>query len=81
MVKGGGDFEIFFSSMSVALLGIIVYNVITAFSLRNLLKRFGFLKISRILDRPRAQASPVPQAKTHKNPHKTVPCKNCQKAI
>ena len=42
-----GDFEIFFSAASVTVLGFIVYNAINCFSFRELLKRFGFLKISR----------------------------------
>jgi NADH:ubiquinone oxidoreductase subunit 3 (subunit A) len=42
-----GDFEIFFATVSVTILGFIVYNVINCFSFRELLKRFGFLKISR----------------------------------
>ena len=42
-----GDFEIFFAASSVTVLGFIIYNVITSFSFRDLLKRFGFLKISR----------------------------------
>jgi len=42
-----GDFEIFLSTCSVTLLGFIIYNVINCFSFRDLLKRFGFLKISR----------------------------------
>ena len=42
-----GDFEVFFAVISVTVLGFIVYNVINCFSFRELLKRFGFLKISR----------------------------------
>lgn len=42
-----GDFEVFFNYISVIILGIIIYNVINCFSFRNLLKRFGFLKMSR----------------------------------
>lgn len=42
-----GDFEVFFNYFSTVLLGIIVYNVITCFSFKNLLRRFGFLKMSR----------------------------------
>lgn len=42
-----GDFEIFFATVSVSILAIIIYNVINCFSFRDLLKRFGFLKISR----------------------------------
>lgn len=42
-----GDFEVFFNYFSVIILAIVVYNVINCFSFRDLLKRFGFLKISR----------------------------------
>lgn len=42
-----GDFEIFFAVASVVVLGFIIYNVINCFSFRELLKRFGFSKISR----------------------------------
>lgn len=42
-----GDFEIFFSTLSLSCLGFLIYNVINAVSFRNLLKRFGFLKIAR----------------------------------
>ena len=42
-----GDFEIFFATASVTLLGFIIYNVINSFSFRDLLKRFGFAKVSR----------------------------------
>ena len=42
-----GDFEVFFNYFSVIILGIIIYNVISSFTFKNLLKRFGFLKISR----------------------------------
>lgn len=42
-----GDFEIFFAAVSVIFLGFVIYNVINCFSFRELLKRFGFLKISR----------------------------------
>tara|TARA_B100000795_G_C22803483_1_gene443283 strand:- start:4578 stop:4943 length:366 start_codon:yes stop_codon:yes gene_type:complete len=42
-----GDFEIFLSTVSVTVLAVIIYNVINSFSLRDLLKRFGFVKIAR----------------------------------
>lgn len=42
-----GDFEIFTSCASVLILGFIIYNVINILNLRGLLKRFGFLKLSR----------------------------------
>lgn len=42
-----GDFEIFYTVLSVLVLGFIIYNVINSFSFRELLNRFGFLKVSR----------------------------------
>jgi len=42
-----GDFELFFNYASVFALAFIIYNVINSFSFRNLLRRFGFLKIAR----------------------------------
>lgn len=42
-----GDFEIFFSTMSITILGFVIYNLVNAVSFRDLLKRFGFLKIAR----------------------------------
>ena len=42
-----GDFEIFFSTVSVSILGFLIYNLINTLSFRDLLKRFGFLKIAR----------------------------------
>lgn len=42
-----GDFDVIFSSISIGILGVIIYNIITSFSFRELLKRFGFLKIAR----------------------------------
>ena len=42
-----GDFEIFFSTLSITILGILIYNVVTAVSFRDLLKRFGCLKTAR----------------------------------
>lgn len=42
-----GDFEVFFNYSSAVVLGIVIYNVINCFSFRDLLKKFGFLKISR----------------------------------
>ena len=35
------------ATSTVTLLGFIIYNVINSFSFRDLLKRFGFLKIAR----------------------------------
>ena len=37
----------FFATISVIVLAFIIYNVINSFNFRDLLKRFGFLKISR----------------------------------
>lgn len=42
-----GDFEVLFNYSSTIILGVIVYNVISCFSFKNLLKRFGFIKIAR----------------------------------
>lgn len=42
-----GDFEVFLNYLSVMILGVIVYNIINCFGFRDLLKRFGFLKIAR----------------------------------
>lgn len=42
-----GDFELFFNYSCVIVLAFIIYNVINCFTFKNLLKRFGFLKISR----------------------------------
>ena len=42
-----GDFEMFLSIISVWVLGTLVYNVITALSFKDILRRFGFLKRSR----------------------------------
>ena len=42
-----GDFEIFYTTFSIILLGSIIYNIINSFSFRDLIKRFGFLKTSR----------------------------------
>ena len=42
-----GDFDIFIGLIVVFLLGFVIYNVINSFSFRELLKRFGYLKIAR----------------------------------
>jgi len=42
-----GDFEVFFNYMSVLILGVIIYNIMNCFSFRDLIRRFGFLKVSR----------------------------------
>ena len=42
-----GDFEVFLAVISVSLLAVIVYNVITILSFKDLLRRFGFMRASR----------------------------------
>lgn len=42
-----GDFELFLAVISVSILGVLVYNVITILSFKDLLRRFGFMKNSR----------------------------------
>jgi len=42
-----GDFEIFIAILSVTILSFVIYSVINSFSFKNLIKRFGFLKIAR----------------------------------
>ena len=42
-----GDFEIFVSITTTTILGFVIYNVVNMLSFRDLLKRFGFLKIAR----------------------------------
>ena len=42
-----GDFEIFFSIFTTTILGFIIYNVVNILSFRDILKRFGFLKVAR----------------------------------
>ena len=42
-----GDFEIFFNYISVCILTVIIYNIINCYSFKNLIKRFGFEKITR----------------------------------
>jgi NADH:ubiquinone oxidoreductase subunit 3 (subunit A) len=42
-----GDFEVLLNYASVLLLGTVIYNVINIISFRDLIKRFGFTKISR----------------------------------
>ena len=42
-----GDFEVFFNYFSIIILGCIIYNIITCFTFRDILKKFGFLKIAR----------------------------------
>jgi NADH:ubiquinone oxidoreductase subunit 3 (subunit A) len=42
-----GDFEVFLATMSITVLAVLVYNVITVLSFKDLLRRFGFMKNSR----------------------------------
>jgi NADH:ubiquinone oxidoreductase subunit 3 (subunit A) len=42
-----GDFELFVCVLSVVLLAVLVYNVITCLSYKDILRRFGFLKNTR----------------------------------
>lgn len=42
-----GDFEVFFNYISVVVLGVIIFSIINCLSFRELLKRFGFLKLAR----------------------------------
>ena len=42
-----GDFEFFFNYFSVIILAVVIYNIINCFTFKNLLRRFGFLKVSR----------------------------------
>lgn len=42
-----GDFEVFLATMSITVLAVLVYNVITILSFKDLLRRFGFMKNSR----------------------------------
>ncbi len=42
-----GDFEVFLAFFSTSILAIIVYNVITILSFKDILRRFGFTKTSR----------------------------------
>mgnify|MGYP001267120913 FL=1 len=42
-----GDFEVFLAAVSSFILSTVVYNVITIFSFKDLLRRFGLVKNSR----------------------------------
>lgn len=42
-----GDFDVLFIYMSVLILGVVVYNLINYFTFKDILRRFGFLKIAR----------------------------------
>ena len=42
-----GDFEVFLATISVSALAIIIYNIITILSFKDLLRRFGFMRATR----------------------------------
>ncbi len=42
-----GDIEVFINFSSIFILGFIIYNVINCFFFRDLIRRFGFTKLSR----------------------------------
>ena len=42
-----GDYEVFLSAMSICILAVLVYNVITILSFKDLLRKFGFMKNTR----------------------------------
>lgn len=42
-----GDFELFLSLISITILSTLIYNVITALTFKDILRRFGFLKATR----------------------------------
>ena len=42
-----GDFEVLLSTCSVVLLAVIVYNIITVLTFKDILRRFGLLKLTR----------------------------------
>jgi len=42
-----GDFDIFFSVISIVVLSFVIYNLLNSFSFRNLIRRFGLLKTTR----------------------------------
>jgi len=42
-----GDFEVFLATISISILAILVYNVITILSFKDLIRKFGFMKNSR----------------------------------
>jgi NADH:ubiquinone oxidoreductase subunit 3 (subunit A) len=42
-----GDYEVASSTFSILILATLVYNVITILSFKDILRRFGFMKISR----------------------------------
>jgi NADH:ubiquinone oxidoreductase subunit 3 (subunit A) len=42
-----GDFEIFILLMSTTILSFVIYNLLNSFMFRNLIRRFGLLKMTR----------------------------------
>ena len=42
-----GDFELFSAFIGVSLLGTVVFNIITVLTFKDVLRKYGFLKISR----------------------------------
>ena len=42
-----GDFEVFLSTMTIAMLSIIVYNLLTFLSFKDVLRRVGYMKNAR----------------------------------
>lgn len=42
-----GDYEVFLSAASISILAVLVYNVITILSFKDLLRKFGFMKNTR----------------------------------
>ena len=42
-----GDFEVYLASVTITILAILVYNVITILSFKDILRRIGFMKNSR----------------------------------
>ena len=42
-----GDYEVFLSATAISVLAILVYNVITFLSFKDLLRKFGFMKNTR----------------------------------
>ena len=42
-----GDFEVFIAVVSTFILSFVIYNLLTSFTFRDLLRRFGYLKAAR----------------------------------
>lgn len=42
-----GDFEIFLATTTTLIFGFVVYFIVNSLSFRDLLRRFGFLKVAR----------------------------------